>query len=338
MNQTLPAGYQASTLRPEYEQGVVDMMNAYWQWLNGGNFTTLADMQSEWNGEEFNRQSDSQVILSPDGRVVGYSDFFSFSSLHVRSFGWFSIDPQHMGMGIEDYLIEWNIERAQQEVPKAPEGVRVVLHMGTTTGCQPICELYERHGFEAVRYSYRMRIDFDRPPSAPVIPEGFTIRPMIAGEEERETLFAAYDSFRDHWGAIDEPFEEYFQHWMSRLKNEPNYDPSLFFVAVDGSEVAGVALCYPKIEEVPSMGWVGTLGVRRAWRKRGLGMALLRYAFQEFYRRGSTSAGLGVDTQNLTGATRLYEKAGMHIWRKQSTYEYELRAGENLMKQEIAAD
>jgi mycothiol synthase len=60
-------------------------------------------------------------------------------------------------------------------------------------------------------------------------------------------------------------------------------------------------------------GWIGAIGVLRPWRQRGLGLALLRHAFGEFYRRGQPRAGLGVDAQNPTGATRLYERAGMHV-------------------------
>jgi len=75
------------------------------------------------------------------------------------------------------------------------------------------------------------------------------------------------------------------------------------------------------------MGWVGTLGVRRPYRRQGLGLALLRHSFAEFYRRGRRRVGLGVDSQNLTGATRLYQKAGMHVSRVQLIFEKELRPG-----------
>ena len=67
------------------------------------------------------------------------------------------------------------------------------------------------------------------------------------------------------------------------------------------------------------MGWVGTLGVRRPWRKRGIGLALLRHSFNEFYRRGKRKVGLGVDAQNLTGALRLYESAGMQSTRRSTS-------------------
>ena len=52
----------------------------------------------------------------------------------------------------------------------------------------------------------------------------------------------------------------------------------------------------------PELGWIGTLGVRPAWRRRGLGEALLRAAFAELFARGRRRVGLGVDTENVTGA------------------------------------
>ena len=102
------------------------------------------------------------------------------------------------------------------------------------------------------------------------------------------------------------------------------FDPGLWLLAVDGGEVAGAAVC----EERPEAGWVGELAVRRPWRRRGLGLALLRRAFVEFYRRGRRKVALAVDSQSLTGATRLYERAGMRVERLYSVYRKELRPGE----------
>jgi mycothiol synthase len=67
------------------------------------------------------------------------------------------------------------------------------------------------------------------------------------------------------------------------------------------------------------------LGVRRPWRRRGLGLALLRSAFGGFYRRGTRKVALAADSQSLTGATRPYERAGMHLERLYSVYRKELR-------------
>jgi ribosomal protein S18 acetylase RimI-like enzyme len=66
---------------------------------------------------------------------------------------------------------------------------------------------------------------------------------------------------------------------------------------------------------------VGALGVRRPWRGRGLGRALLLRTFAEFRRRGVTRVTLGVDAENPTGATRLYESVGMDVELEAVVYE-----------------
>ncbi|MCX6049182.1 MAG: GNAT family N-acetyltransferase, partial [Chloroflexi bacterium] len=83
------------------------------------------------------------------------------------------------------------------------------------------------------------------------------------------------------------------------------------------------------------MAWVSDLGVRRPWRRQGLALALLHHAFGEFYRRGIKKVGLGVDASSLTGATKLYEKAGMSVFRQHDSYEKELRSGKDLVTQMI---
>jgi ribosomal protein S18 acetylase RimI-like enzyme len=102
---------------------------------------------------------------------------------------------------------------------------------------------------------------------------------------------------------------------------------------VDGEEIAGLALCSPTLGPDRSTGVVETLGVRRPWRRKGLGLALLQHAFSEFHARGHKQVGLGVDSKNLSGATRLYKKAGMQVTQELAVYEKELRAGEELSKQ-----
>jgi ribosomal protein S18 acetylase RimI-like enzyme len=105
---------------------------------------------------------------------------------------------------------------------------------------------------------------------------------------------------------------------------------------MDGDQIAGINLCRSHWIDDPDTGWVGTLGVRRPWRKRGIGLALLRHAFNEFYRRGKRKVGLGVDAQNLTGALRLYEGAGMHVHQASDLYEKELRPGREISVESLA--
>jgi ribosomal protein S18 acetylase RimI-like enzyme len=78
------------------------------------------------------------------------------------------------------------------------------------------------------------------------------------------------------------------------------------------------------------MGWVEILGVRKLWRRRGLGLALLLHSFHALRQNGALRAGLGVDSGSLTGATRLYKRAGMSVSREIALYELELRPREEL--------
>jgi GNAT superfamily N-acetyltransferase len=88
----------------------------------------------------------------------------------------------------------------------------------------------------------------------------------------------------------------------------------LSFQAVDGDEVVGYALnaFFPDDEEVTGRrdGWVESLGVRRPWRGRGVASALLEHSFNAFLYAGMTHSMLGVDTENPTGAFRVYENVG----------------------------
>jgi mycothiol synthase len=77
-------------------------------------------------------------------------------------------------------------------------------------------------------------------------------------------------------------------------------------------------------------GWVDVVGVRRPWRNRGLGLALLRHAFAEYHRRGVRKVGLSVDAESVTSAPRLYGRAGMSVKSSYVIYVKELRSGVDL--------
>jgi ribosomal protein S18 acetylase RimI-like enzyme len=143
------------------------------------------------------------------------------------------------------------------------------------------------------------------------------------------------ESFSDHFGHIETPFEEGLERFKHFAMGYESFDPTLWFLAMDGNEVAGISLCRKNSYDNPDLGWVNTLGVRRAWRKRGIGLALLRHSFGELYRRGKRMAGLGVDAENLTGALRLYENAGMHAHLSFDLFEKEIRAGKEISVQSL---
>ena len=123
-----------------------------------------------------------------------------------------------------------------------------------------------------------------------------------------------------------------WKHWLA---NDPLTDITCLYMVEEGTQPVASLFNWPRTSDDPRKGWIGSLGVLRPWRKHGLGRALLLHSFQEFKKRGLLRAGLGVDASNLTGALRLYEKAGMHVEQTTLTYEVELQPGKNLMTQTL---
>jgi mycothiol synthase len=222
---------------------------------------------------------------------------------------WVTVHPDFTGRGLAAALIARTEERARAD------GF-AKLKLGAFAENEAARSLFERHGFREARHYFGMRIEFNGTPSPPEWPEGVevaTFRP----EDAKAFYDALGESFADEWGWSQPPFEQ----WKRERLGAPETDTSLWFIVREDDEVAAVARCDPKRE---GGGWVGALGVRKPWRRRGFGLALLRHVFVEFHRRGESHVGLGVDTQNSSGATRLYERAGMRVINEDVVYEKEL--------------
>ena len=272
------------------------------------------DLRDEW--AETDLAVDAWLVVAPGGRVVGYAGLGHRGHVRVDADGY--VHPQHEGRGLGTFLVRATEARAREFVPLAPPNVRVALNNGINGRNPRARRLLAGEGYEAARFFWRMVTDLPDPPPQPVWPAGVTVRTAASGADERAVFSAIDEAFQDHWGHVPSTFEA----WARRKKGE-RHDPTLWFLAVAGEEVAGAAVCRRDGE----MGWVDSLGVRRGWRRRGLGQALLRHAFNTFRERGWRRAGLGVDAANETGATRLYEGAGMRVDRHYAIYEKELRPG-----------
>jgi mycothiol synthase len=133
--------------------------------------------------------------------------------------------------------------------------------------------------------------------------------------DERRFHQGHQESFADTWEFTVEPFETW-SHWFLGSTFQPEH----WFVVEEGDELAALAMCRISDTE-QDVGWVRILGVLPAYRRRGLALALLRHVFRHFAERGMKAVGLGVDAENPTGAVALYERAGMHVARRNVTYE-----------------
>lgn len=187
------------------------------------------------------------------------------------------------------------------------------VHVSCPGGDELLAGVLRDRGFELVRHFFTMEIDVAEEPPEPEWPEGVAVRSFEPGEE-RAVYDVDMEAFQDHWDFFPVPFEEWCEFFLDRS----DFDSGLWSLALDGGEIAGTALC--NWEGRPGIGRVNVLAVRRPWRRRGLGRALLLRSFHEFRKRGRTTVDLNVDAENLTGAVGLYERAGMHVAHRDDTY------------------
>jgi len=204
------------------------------------------------------------------------------------------------------------VERSEERLRAL--GVRRV-HNVTLAPDRTAQSLLMARGYQQVRRFWEMTVELgDDLPPAPELPEGLRIEPFSPGDAEAFHA-ALEEAFADHWEHRPEPFAT----WWQRQAARPDHDPSLWFL-VRNEEDAVVAATRNDPERSGG-GWIGVLGVRPAWRGRGLAKALLFASFREFHRRGKRRVSLGVDSENTTGATKLYESVGMTVDMEQVVWE-----------------
>ena len=220
------------------------------------------------------------------------------------------VHPDFRGRGIGSQFVElaesWARERG---LP------RLHMHSVSDDGRR----LYAARGFELIRFFWRMEIDLVEAPQPPEMPPRFFIRTYEPGVDDEALHAMNQEAFAGHWEFVPHPLES----WLRWRTERSDYDPALWQLAIHGDEIAGASLSFGS----DKLGWILDLAVSPRWRKQGLGLALLRAAFRELHARGFVHVGLEVDSENETGATRLYERAGMRVTRRYATFEKRLSAG-----------
>jgi mycothiol synthase len=317
MTEPLPHAFTIRACLPGDRESVMALVATCETEEEGSSDPGMLDAISiTWQRSDFDGEHNAWLALNAESQqVLGYAQLQPAERPDLQAFA--TVHPEARGRGIGTALLERVERRAGEQLAQFAPDDRIVIQQWLTTGNQSGRRLLERSGYAAVRHNWSMIVELAEAPVKAVWPQGITIR-TAGNDDDLRAAHAAYeDAFQDHWGHTEQSYEEFARSMI----DIDTFDPSLWFMAMDGSQVAGIALG----ELLPDRGWVNDLAVRRAWRGRGLGGALLRHTFGEFYRRGLRSVGLGVDSQNLTGATRLYERAGMRIEREYSIYEIVLR-------------
>lgn len=326
MSTTLPGGF---TVRPPLITDLEIMYalgREYQRAAYGEADLTIQDLRTLCQAPTFDMEEQARLVFDPGGRLI-YAAYFE-QQAGIRYSIALDALPGHENAGVRAYLIELGEAWARREMLKVPPQVRTFLRVWVPSKDMAATTWFEeRRDFAQVRRFWEMQIEMSDPPPAARWPQGIHLRTFDPGRHTRAVFEADEAFFRDHWGHLPQDYPTW-RHWTVE---RADFDPTLWFVAYADEQVVGIALC-----KDGGKGWVDTLGVARPWRGQGLGLALLHHACSAFYQRGRYRVGLGVDSQSLTGAPRLYERAGMHIAQESIIYEKELRTGIDLSVRTLA--
>ena len=276
---------------------------------------TAAELREEWEGLDVERNA---WLVEVDGRVAGVAHLLEPKG--GRYFGDAYVHPGLTGRGVGTRLLDALEERVRELRPEWPEGGRIALEAAHLVGDERAPDLLAGRGFEYARSFFRMVIDVSEPQPDPVWPSGIELRPLEPDRDGPELHAAEIEAFSDEWDYVAVDYEA----WRKQAFGQGGFDAALAPVAWAGDEIVAFSRNYAKRHG--DWGFVGTLGVRPAWRRRGLGLALLHDSFGRFRETGETTVALGVDVENPTGATRLYERAGMRVLWQADVWQKELRA------------
>jgi mycothiol synthase len=233
------------------------------------------------------------------------------------------VAPEHRGTGIGRALMEWSVTRAQQRFAARDHDLPCYMRINVYDWLDDRQRLYRRFGFEAVRWNDELIRPLHDIPPIPTV-EGVTLRPWPDDRDE-ELRAVRNAAFADHWGSIVLAPDVWHDHAYGYGAR-----PDLSVIAIDDATGSVIASCanasYPEDEAVTGRkdAWIANVATRREWRGRGIASALMLWSLDAFARAGFTHALLGVDTDNPTGAARLYRNLGFEPNHREIVFQREV--------------
>jgi len=270
---------------------------------------TETEIHDDLTSPRLDITQDTVLAVRPDGDIVvygqGYAEHDEVAWVDVY------VDPRFSDetfAAISDATISAAIDRikaAARTKGITPKRIQAGVYQEETRAR----EAYERAGLEVNRVYWRMEIAVSADADYSfALEDGVEIRRVNPNDDAvmRSALDLANEAFSEHHGFVVEPYEDYRARWLSA----ESLDPNGWCCDSVGGQVVGRLLADESRAE-SGCGYVRSLGVLKEARGRGIARALLLTSFEYYRQLGRQTVQLGVDSENTTGATRLYESVGM---------------------------
>jgi mycothiol synthase len=264
-------------------------------------------LRAGWSRADLDLATDAWVVLDPTRVIVGYAHVTLEGENVAESWG--VVHPAHRGRGIGTFLLD----RIEGRVAEHPEPAAVRFRHAINASDAAIADMLRARDLREVRHFWHLQIDLEVGFDEGSAPAGIDVRSATPPDDLVTVHGVLQAAFAEDWGYQPDPLEA----WLEEHTGFPGYDPELWLLASVDGEVAGALTASGRGER----GWVDEVGVLPGHRGRGIGKALLRRSFATFASRGVREVLLNVDAENPTGATALYEGAGMRIVKRWDLWE-----------------
>lgn len=306
-----------------------EMFNRFEMHIEGEKNSDPKRLEKIWQFPGFNLEEDARVIVDEEDNILGYTAVWNDTKPHVQNFIIQRLEPEYIGSEVEEQLTDWAETKARENISKAPEDAEVFIGFTINSKIEKKLNAMKARGYEEKRYFWRMGIDLDQDLTTPSFPEGISVETHEKRQNLPDIVQCDRESFKDHWGYTESPFEEELEEWKHWLTTEPYYDPRYWFLACSEGEVVGLGLCMNGMTISEDIGYIDSVCVKKEFRKRGIAAAMLQHSFIELKKAGRKKAYLHVDASSLTGATRLYESVGMSVNQSSTKLEKVIRPGKS---------
>jgi len=285
--------------------------------------TTAEDLANSY-AHLTNCDPDQDMIFAEmNSEVIGYSRGWwreEVTGSRVYEFVGFLV-PAWRRKGIGRAMLAWMENRLRTVAGGHPAERPKFFQAFVTQDEAGLAAMLAGKGYQPIRYEWDMVCPTLEDIADFPLPEGLELRPALS-DHYRAIWDAAAEAFRDHWG-YSEDTEEDYQAW---LVEKTVFQPHLWQIAWDvaTNQIAGQVRTFidqPQNEKFNrKRGFTEFISVRRPWRRRGLARALIARSLEVQKQQGMNESALSVDTENLSGATRVYEACGFRVVKQSTIY------------------